>query len=229
VRCGDFDIERIVLDDYNLPFTDPKLAALASYQIRKMQGKKRPRLTKELFRSLLQQSLPSPAEATDSVLLNFVDQADGQPGKLFSYDHGDLRILGPIGVIDYNDFEWHVETLRHAGLIGLHSSGPTTQGLVTARGWQKAEELKRAHVSSRFAFFARRFNNPDLDLMFEQCFAPAVEQTGFKLRTASQVAGLIDSVIEDEIRRCRFLVADLSDDNAGAYWRPVSQKVSVNR
>jgi nucleoside 2-deoxyribosyltransferase len=28
----------------------------------------------------------------------------------------------------------------------------------------------------------------------------------------------VDAIIEDEIRRCRFLIADLSDDNAGAYW-----------
>jgi nucleoside 2-deoxyribosyltransferase len=34
----------------------------------------------------------------------------------------------------------------------------------------------------------------------------------------TQRAGLVDAVIEDEIRRCRFLIADLSDDNAGAYW-----------
>jgi nucleoside 2-deoxyribosyltransferase len=26
------------------------------------------------------------------------------------------------------------------------------------------------------------------------------------------------AIIEDEIRRCRFLIADLSDDNPGAYW-----------
>jgi nucleoside 2-deoxyribosyltransferase len=54
--------------------------------------------------------------------------------------------------------------------------------------------------------------------MFEKCLAPAVEQTGFDLRMASQKAGLIDAVIEDEIRRCRFVIADLSDNNAGAYW-----------
>lgn len=39
-----------------------------------------------------------------------------------------------------------------------------------------------------------------------------------ELRTVTQRAGLIDAVIEDEIRRCRFLLADLSDDNADAYW-----------
>ena len=80
------------------------------------------------------------------------------------------------------------------------------------------EELRRAHVTSQYAFFARRFNNPDLDRVFQECLFPAVKQTGYELRMAPQRAGLIDAVIEDEIRRCRFLVADLSDDNAGAYW-----------
>jgi nucleoside 2-deoxyribosyltransferase len=42
--------------------------------------------------------------------------------------------------------------------------------------------------------------------------------TGYDLRTVIQCAGLVDAVIEDELRRCRFLVADLSDDNSGAYW-----------
>ena len=218
IRCGDFDIEFTVQREFNLPFTDSKQLALACYQIRKLQGQTRAKLDRTVFHNLLRQSLPSPAEANDNVLLNFVDQTDGRPGKIFGYLHDDLfGILGRTGVIDDDDLEWHVDTLRRAGLVELLSSGPTT-GRITALGWQRAEELKRAHVSSRFAFFARRFANQNLDLMFEQCLSPAVAQTGFKLRTVSQVAGLIDSIIEDEIRRCRFLIADLSDDNAGAYW-----------
>lgn len=46
----------------------------------------------------------------------------------------------------------------------------------------------------------------------------AVDQTGYELRTVTRQAGLIDAVIEDEIRRCRFLMADLSDNNLGAHW-----------
>lgn len=49
-----------------------------------------------------------------------------------------------------------------------------------------------------------------------QCLRPAVKQTGYDLQTATQKAGSIDAIIEDEIRRCRFLIADLSDENAGA-------------
>jgi nucleoside 2-deoxyribosyltransferase len=91
-------------------------------------------------------------------------------------------------------------------------------GHLSVDGWQRVEDLKRAHISSRFAFFARKFDNPVLDKMFDECFRPAVAETEFELRIASQKAGNIDAIVEDEIRRCRFLIADLSDDNLGAYW-----------
>jgi nucleoside 2-deoxyribosyltransferase len=58
----------------------------------------------------------------------------------------------------------------------------------------------------------------ELDKVFNDCLGQAVKDTGYELRTATQRAGLVDAVIEDEIRRCRFLIADLSDSNAGAYW-----------
>src|SRR5262249_34645758 len=76
----------------------------------------------------------------------------------------------------------------------------------------------RAHVASRYAFFARKFDNPELDRVFDECLRPAVAATGYELRPVTPRADLIDAVIEDEIRRCRFLIADLSDDNGGAYW-----------
>jgi hypothetical protein len=121
-RCGDFDIDRIVIDDFHLPLTDPKLLALACHEIRKLQGRTRPKLDVTLFDRLLQQSLPTPAEANDNVLLDFVEQADGRPGKLFGYlDEDLLRILGQTGVVDNDDLEWHVETLLHNGLIELVS------------------------------------------------------------------------------------------------------------
>src|SRR5262245_39238187 len=92
-------------------------------------------------------------------------------------------------------------------------------GRLTSPGWQRFEDLKRAHVSSSFAFFARKFDNPDLDQIYNTCLLQAVKDTGYELRTVTQRAGLIDAIIETEIPRCRFLIADLSDSNAGAYSR----------
>jgi nucleoside 2-deoxyribosyltransferase len=57
-----------------------------------------------------------------------------------------------------------------------------------------------------------------LNTLYDKCLKQAVADTGFELRTVTQKAGHIDAIIEDEIRRCRFLIADLSDENAGAYW-----------
>jgi hypothetical protein len=60
--------------------------------------------------------------------------------------------------------------------------------------------------------------NADLDAVYERCLKQAVVDTGYELRTVPQRAGHIDAIIEDDIRRCRFVVADLTDGNAGAYW-----------
>ncbi|MCH8858285.1 MAG: hypothetical protein IID54_01745, partial [Proteobacteria bacterium] len=64
----------------------------------------------------------------------------------------------------------------------------------------------------------RKFENTELDRAIETHFQEAVAQTGFKLQTVTQKAGLIDAIIENEIRNCKFLVVDLSDNNDGAYW-----------
>ena len=138
-----------------------------------------------------------------------------------AYDvvYGDLALLGTVGVVEPEDLEWIVTSLHSRNLIdGRQVQGREAKVRLTIPGWEKFEELKRAAVASRFAFFARKFENPELDKVFESCLKPAVAETGFTLQMVTQKAGLVDAVIEDEIRRCRFLIADLSDDNAGAYW-----------
>jgi hypothetical protein len=127
-------------------------------------------------------------------------------------------LLAILGVIGPDDITWVTESLKARQLLWGTSHQNMTIGHLTDRGWQRFEQLKHAQISSRFAFFARKFDNPDLDTVFKECLRPAVQATGYELRTVTQRAGLIDAIIEDEIRRCRFLLADLSDDNAGAYW-----------
>jgi hypothetical protein len=78
-RCGDYRIEnRAVAEDANLPISNPEKLALAAYLIRQMNGAlipasrgliQRPTLTSEFFESLATRNLPSPAEASDNLLL----------------------------------------------------------------------------------------------------------------------------------------------------------------
>jgi hypothetical protein len=162
--------------------------------------------------------LPTPQEAADNLLIWVAEQGDGSPGRRVKIVHEAPEVLAIIGVSTSADIEWVIDTLRSQGLIAGGQGAGWDDIHLTASGWQRFDELQRAHTSSRYAFFARKFNNSELDLVFGDCLVPAVKQTGYELRTVTQRGGLVDAIIEDEIRRCRFLIADLSDDNAGAYW-----------
>lgn len=218
-RCGDFQVDRETPDDFPLSSRRDDQRSLASHLIRKMQGRKRPMIASDFFASLPQRSLPTPSEVSDNLLLTIADRVGGRPGRPVSLDHSnDVALAADIGAVDSEDVLWAVRNLDEQKLIKGSWLNYFTNGWLTASGWQRVEELNRAHVASRYAFFARQFKNSDLDELFDRCLREAVKQTGYELRTVTQKAGHIDAIIEDEIRRCRFLIADLTDGNAGAYW-----------
>lgn len=88
------------------------------------------------------------------------------------------------------------------------------------KGWELFEALKRGKASGRNAFMAMQFGNAELSSIVENHFKPAVKATGFDLRRLDdgQPAGLIDDRLRVEIRQSRFLIADLTHQNRGAYW-----------
>jgi len=221
-RCGKFYISRRALDDFERSLNDPKFQALASHTIRKLYASaNRPvgPLDNEFFEALSKRTLPTPMEASDNLTIWLGEKSDGRPGRTIEIIYADPVLLGTLGVIDEREVGWLVTSLQNQGLLRGDSDAPYFySGYLTSEGWQRFEELRRAHISSNFAFFARKFDNLELDKVFNDCLYQAVKDTGYELRTATQRAGLVDAVIEDEIRRCRFLIADLSDSNAGAYW-----------
>src|SRR5262249_7494004 len=152
-------------------------------------------------------SLPTPAELCDNLLLWFADQADGRVGKKVAVGRSssDLDLIATIGAVDENDVSWAADALGGLVHFGVVTAGnhPDLKygGLIRAAGWRRIDELRRAHVGSRYAFFARQFRNPDLDALYERSLRDAVAQTGYELRTVTQKAGHIDAIVEDEIRR----------------------------
>ena len=162
-RCGDFHVDHVVADDVPLPLADQKQMALASHLIRKLQKQKRALLTREFFASQKNQSLPTPAELCDNLLLWLAEQMDGWVGRTVGTGReiSDSDILAEIGAIEAGGVRWAAQALKDADLVELGFIGTTNQfraGLTPA-GWTRVEELQRAHVTSRFAFFARKFAN----------------------------------------------------------------------
>jgi nucleoside 2-deoxyribosyltransferase len=67
---------------------------------------------------------------------------------------------------------------------------------------------------------AMQYGDPLLTRIVNEHFRPAVRDTGFRLIRLDDEpkAGLIDNRLRVEIQSARFLIADLTHENSGAYW-----------
>ena len=94
------------------------------------------------------------------------------------------------------------------------------KGILTVQGWRYYEELDRGKISGNRGFMAMEFKNKILRDILNNHFKPAAKEVGFELATLDDdhIAGLIDARMSVAIRTSAFVVADLTDDNLGAYF-----------
>jgi hypothetical protein len=122
---------------------------------------------------------------------------------------------------DAATFGWLFSMFEKRGWFRTgQGSADQLQVQLTPEGWEQYAELSQKRTDGRNAFMAMKFGDADLDWMVENCFKPAVARTGFILRklTDEQPAGLIDNQIRAALLSSRFVIADLSHANLGAYW-----------
>lgn len=168
----------------------------------------------------LDDPLPNPAEQLDRLLLWM---ADHQP----SYSEK-VALLIPdmaawIGVqIDKRKQDAGViwllnEAVQQRLIENWPPSGVTR---LTMAGWKRVDEIRRDVTSSRTAFMALQFRDPEVEQFVRDVFRPAVRRAGYELRTLEdgQGAGLIDDQLRVALRTARFVIADLTRGNKGAYW-----------
>jgi hypothetical protein len=138
----------------------------------------------------------------------------------------DLRAV--LGTKSSTGARWAFEQAMGLGLLeGTFADSVNSDDYVqvvdatlSIQGWERVHELMKEAKDSRKAFMAMKFGDPRLDEIFRDHFKPAVKQTGFTLSRLDEEprAGLIDDRMRLEIRTSRFLIADLTHGNAGAYW-----------
>jgi len=168
-------------------------------------------------RVLEDEALPSPGQQADNLLL-WLGSSMARAGERIDLPFEEVTAI--IGAVESADVEWAVTELRKAGLITDSDTLPGALVSLTLTGWQRFEELKRGRTAGRKAFMAMKIGDATLDSVFRDCFKLAASDAGFRLIRVDEEppAGLIDSRIRAEIRSSRFLVADLTDQNLGAYW-----------
>jgi hypothetical protein len=174
-------------------------------------------LDDELLKRIDEERLPAPREQADNLIRWMGDELRQRrnPTVGLQYDANFLAAL--IGANDKEGVAYVLRELLKRQWIGPDLNSPI--GLTFA-GWDRYDELYKAHSEGPIAFMAMGFHNSDVLWVYENCFSVAAAAAGFELRKLDerQSAGLIDVRLRVEIRKCRFLLCDLTDENRGAYW-----------
>jgi len=219
-RCGTYALTGSA--ETSLPHIagkDPAKLGLLSHIVRRMQrGAEPPLLGTDYIEQLLKENAPpSPVEQVQNLVL-WLGRTFPTPGQLVELYSQQHRAI--VGAITDDNFQWLLKTVFDRGIINgsLHFDGGA--GTLSFDGWQLYQELTQEAVQNRTAFMAMTFGDSLLDTVFSECFKPAVARTGFNLVRLDEEppAGLIDDRLRVEIRRTRFLIADLTGGNHGAYW-----------
>jgi len=225
-RCGEFVLSRSILQGlvaHQFLKDDQEKIAILSYAIRKMQRTREiPYLDSYLVDQLLQNSLPSLSEQIDNFILWLGEQTGyGETIWVEPPTHQSV-----IGAKTEDAFNFILKYLLNANLVdgevneSIDGSVGQVEVSLSFNGWKYYDDLKRLAVGSRKVFMAMKYGDSDLDRIVNEYFKPAIASTGFELHRLDDApkAGLIDDRLRVEIRTSRFLISDLTHENAGAYW-----------
>lgn len=218
-KCGDYQASDYIIFSSDIHKNKDKMPVL-SYWIKKHQiPNDRVKLTVELINDILSTvSLPSLSEQSEN-LIRLVGDSVKKPDEFYLNNYAYIASI--IGSYDGMSVRYIIEHLDSVGLInGLIDSGKEAQIYLTFSGWELYDKIKKISSDSDFAFMAMQYNDPTLEKIYKEHLKIAVKQTGFDLRRLDERlrAGLIDDQLRIEIRKCKFLIADLTHGNYGAYW-----------
>jgi nucleoside 2-deoxyribosyltransferase len=217
--CGNYEItNRAISMLINNPNEYQK--AKVSHWIRKhFNANNRVQINEVVLDDILTNfELPKPIEQADNFLIWLGNKLDSISDN---FRIGLKQLVPMIGTRDIRDVIYIVSYLTDQKLITSKIFGGTDfLGGLTFLGWKKYYDLKRSNKESRLAFMAMKFGDSVLNKIFENTIRKAVKETGFEIRKLDEEkrAGLIDDKLRVEIRRSKFLIADLTHDNNGAYW-----------
>ena len=189
--------------------------ALLSHKIRRSQLQNDcPKWTYDMCEKVIDnEKLPEVFEQIDNFLI-WVGKNSKFAGDLVTMQTP--TIIGYIGCVNDKTIQFIESSLVEQKLIKISGNNY----ILTAAGWDKYAKISKGSISYDKVFMAMKFNNPDLNKFYDEFLKPAVAATGLKLAKLNDEpkAGLIDVRMLLEIKTSKFLIADLSDANLGAYW-----------
>jgi hypothetical protein len=229
-RCGSFRIDQDLVEDLgSYERQRPGSRTRFSHYIRRMKreisGQSLPYADDDFHFAIESYVASSVSEQFDDALLA-LSELTKTPSASYKLSMEDIQ--SSVRAYDREDVYYLFQHLHSEGYVenAVYASPSTVDGLIehtgriTFKGWLRVEELKRSKQSSRDAFMAMKFGDAELNQFLENVIRPTVSKTGFRLLKLDDEpkAGLIDDRMRLQIKSSRFLLADLSHGNKGAYW-----------
>jgi len=119
------------------------------------------------------------------------------------------------------ELTFYLSHLKDTGMIDVFrsSSGDLSKVALLTPGWQRVEELRKPNIDSQQAFIAMWFSD-EVDQAYMEGIANLKDDTGYHpLRIdMKQFNDKICDRIITEIRRSRFLIADVTGHRQGVYF-----------
>lgn len=175
-------------------------------------------LTSEHVRRIHLDELPGPEEQLENLFAFWGDEQGNNLASPIEVPWSDLR--AKLGAVNPGDVDYIAVEAIDRRLLRGHSSDQRVEGVLTFRGWEEYRRIKRGQSATTHAFMAMPFGHPDITKFVDDVFRPAVAETGFTLKRLDDApqAGVIDNRMRVEIRQAKFVVAELTHENRGAYW-----------
>ena len=112
------------------------------------------------------------------------------------------------------------KNILQARIENTHPGKAFSMFNLTLEGWEQYEAERRGQSDGNYGFLAMQFGEPELDTFVREVLKPTVEEAGYELHDMNDAsrAGVIDNIMRVKIRDSKFVIADLTHDNNGAYW-----------
>lgn len=162
--------------------------------------------------------LPGPEEQLENLIEHWGQTQDRDYGGRLNLEAANLR--AKLGAVTAEDVYFVAAEAIKRSLLEGRVEGGRVVGKLTFEGWRFYRDIERGHTRSTHAFMAMPFGFEPITRVVDEVFRPAVKETGFTLKRLDDEprSGLIDDRLRVEIRQCKFLIAELTHDNRGAYW-----------
>lgn len=212
--CGSFWVSSDFASDHSANLTHPERIALSAAT---RQSSKRLSLMNSNWRELVEAHSNVPVARKLEKVFEAVRSESSYAGKYVPLDPSQSYPLADASGKD--EFDFLVGVLVSEDLIEREGHGLR----LTGKGWSKAEALGAA--SQKVVFVAMPFTD-EMTSVFDEAIKPAIEvDCGYtravrvdKEKPGSKTEDKIDARIIAEIRRCRFVVADSTGNNANVYF-----------